>query len=172
MAGEILSRIITHPDKAGKEIPNQGVALVVLNLNNQFLLVQPAHPHLEFGQADGIWNIITGTKMPGELVRSTVIRELWEETGHEWNMFKFIDGSYRETNGIYLNAIGYTFKFRCGQIRFLGDPDRDPNELMTSLDGENKQFMWGDWNKLSEYPLERGADLVLEFYGKESGFIL
>ena len=168
---EILSRNITHPDKIEDEFPDQGVALVVLNARNQFLLVRQAGEDERFGPRKGLWNIITETREPGELVNKTVNRGLEEETGQGRSDFIVMENTYRETNGLYKDKMGYPFKFRCCAMRYLGNSQEDPTLSFGSSDGEIDAYLWADWGKLENYKLEHGAKLVLQYYGRLLGFL-
>lgn len=134
-------------------------------------MVQEGHADEQYGRERGQWNIITETREAEELgVKSTVMRGLKEETAKNWELFSVIAGSYRETNGIYIKTMGYSYKYRCCAVLFLGDPDIPANKSFQKS-SEILDFRWGDWDKLDSNNLEEGARLLVEFYGRLFGFL-
>jgi 8-oxo-dGTP pyrophosphatase MutT (NUDIX family) len=162
-ASNILSASITHPERLGHT--RQGIALLIFNARHEILLVQQAHDDNAYDRRAGQWNIVTETREPGEYVKETARRAIVEELGSSLSQFYVIDGSYRETNGIYRSRVGYDFHFRCAELIYRGDPTVDPNQVFHSHDNEITHYAWVSPHTLRDYDIETGARLVLAAYG-------
>lgn len=166
MPKEILSKRITSPNIVEFERQRQGIALVIFNEQKQILLGRQNHAKPEFGRNEGDWNIITETTEPNERFKGTVSRALFEELGiesEEFNdLFEVVAGTYRETNGVYLARLDYSFKIRCIALRYKGDLGRK----FRSRDGEMSEFRWAASSEINNYHIEDGALWVIDYYQK------
>ena len=164
MPKEILSKRITSPNNGEFERNRQGIALLILNGKDEILLGRQNHAEPEFGRNEGDWNIITETTEPNERFRGTVYRALFEEMRIEpeefSDLFEVVPGTYRESNGVYLEKLSYPFKFRCVALHYKGGLERK----FRSRDGEMSEFRWVALSEINNYHIEDGALWVIDYY--------
>jgi len=163
----VVSTTITHPRHIELNAKCQGVAIIVVNRENEVLLAQQQYDDLPYGRVQGQWNIITETREEGEFVRGTVWRAIQEELGCTPDDFSVLGGTYKETNNTYNKYLGYRYFYRCIALVYTAHPGTDPNALFHSHDGEIVQFAWVPFHQLNQYDIEYGARLVLDDYREE-----
>lgn len=161
----ILHNNVTNPSSGEFINKGQGVALVIFNTEGEMLLLNQSDCDDTYGRTVGQWNILTETREEGEYVEDTMKRGILEELGKELKEFWVLPDTYRETNGIYEEIMGYPFIFRCLCLLYTGDPRISASEKFHSKTGEIQSYQWVSWDSLHEQPMEIGAYLVVEYYG-------
>jgi len=170
MASEILERKITTPSRPEFLSLNQGVALVIINRRAEVLLGQQSTADCQYGRRADQWNIFTETREIEEKgIKTTVRRGVTEELGVDFDDFTPVPGSYRETNGVYVQLTGFPFLFRCIVLQYNGDETLDPNKIFRSQDGEISGYHWVNPVNFHLYDIELGARLVLNYYFNQKG---
>jgi hypothetical protein len=160
----ILEPRITSPLQKESEYVDQGVALIIINTAGKLLLVEEAFDDPPYGRFAGQKNIITETREPGERIKPNIERAIAEELGSNYSQFTIIEGSYRETNGLYTQRMGYRYKYRCVCFMYNGNPDVPANEQFRCDSGEISDFQWISPDDIDEFDIEPGARLVIEYY--------
>ncbi len=155
----ILQTRITHPDRAEFAHHEQGVALIIVNTQGQILLGKELHADPAYDRRAGQWNIITETREQGELLKSTILRALAEELGTNLTQFQILPGSYRETNGAYIECMGYSYKYRSAVLRITDDSIH----FKSSLD-EIAGHKWFLLDELQDIDIEEGAMRLIQEY--------
>ena len=159
---EIFDERITSPNRQELLHAPHGVAIVIFNTKGQVLLGK--ENHVDKYRPRKLWNITTETWDPtiDKRIKGPVARAIKQELGVGMEMFEVILGSYRETNEIYVETVGYEYTYRCVCLRYNG-PE---NQLFHSQDpSEIREHRWFDRNKLPK-SIEFGARLVIEEYRK------
>jgi hypothetical protein len=161
---EIFQTRVTSPCKEVVSNYPHGVAVIILNTDNEVLLGVENHAE-EHRLEVPIWNILTETWKPDQDVgiKKPLIRALREELSAPMEWFSYIPGTYRETSGAYVITMGYDYKYRCVCLRFVGDPGIPAETLFHAIDGE---ILTHHWFSLSNLPgtLEVGAKLLINEY--------
>ena len=110
------------------------------------------------------WNLLTETREPHEQVKATVKKGLRQELSADYSLFLPLPGSYRETNNVYVQSVGYLYKYRCICLLYLGNPDIPADEVFHSEDGEVLCHRWTDAPELKNLDVEFGARQVIAYY--------
>jgi hypothetical protein len=160
----ILEPRISSPHSKEFTSYGQGVALLIFNKNVNILLVQEAYDDPPYGRIKGQMNLITETQKHQERVKQNIIRAMSEELGSNYSQFILIPHSYRETNGLYIEHMGYRYKYRCASFIYKGNPGIPANKVFHCESGEISDFLWVKLNELDRYDIEPGARLVIEYY--------
>jgi hypothetical protein len=160
----ILEPRISSPFRKEFNSYGQGVALLIFNWDGDILLAQEAYDDVLYGRLKGQMNLITETQKPGERVKPNIIRAMGEELGRNYSQFILIPNTYRETNGIYMEHMGYRYKYRCASFIYKGNPGIPANKVFYCDSGEISDFQWVKVNELDCYNIEPGALLVIEYY--------
>lgn len=172
LSKDILHRSVSHPHRVEFKEFGQGVAVVIFNQRREILLLQEKGKDDAYGRRAGQWNILTETREPGELVKTTVVRGLWEELGKSYEEFVAMSGTYRETNATYLENFDYKYKYRCICLLFTGDPDSLEGTNFYSPTNEISRCQWVASDDLNQFDIEDGALLVIEYYQKANSLVL
>ncbi len=162
---EILEARVTSPNRQELLRMPHGLAIVIFNSFGQVLLGLEATSD-QYRPA-GVWNIVTETwKSNLDFgIKEPLRRALNEELSAPQEWFRYIPGSYRETNGTYVATMGYDYKYRCVCLLFTDDPTIPAETIFHAKDGE---ILTHHWFPLDELPgtLESGARIVIDEYRK------
>ncbi len=160
----ILHPQVSHPNRLEYASCEQGVAIVVFNRMGEILLGEELHADEKYGRSTGQLNILTETRLPGERIKDNVRRALKEELGSDFSVFHIISGSYRETNGVYGDVVGYQYKYRSICLLWPGDPHIPAHVSFRAPTEEIGLHQWVNPADIHRLDVEKGARLVISYY--------